>query len=174
MTGVTGVLQDIRPETELRLFAYSYTCLPQTDPQLLAFSNYSVMPLDDRVGLFGRLIYAVLLLLAVNTCKWAAPAISWKTPNLPQYPTYKIVYNLYFDPLAKFPGPRSWSATRLPYIWLLLTVKIVHDVESLHRRYGPVVRVAPNEISFRHVQAWVDIFRPWPGHLQFPKDPLWC
>lgn len=28
---------------------------------------------------------------------------------------------------------------------------------SLHRRYGPVVRVAPNELSYNHPDAWKDI-----------------
>lgn len=123
----------------------------------------------DRFGLFGRLALAVVLILLVNM---PLPKLDSETDFL-QYPLYKVVHNLYFDPLAKFPGPRSWSASRLPYIWSLLRGKIVHDVEKLHRRYGPVVRVAPNEISFAHAQAWDDIFRPRSGHQQFPKDPVW-
>jgi cytochrome P450 len=49
----------------------------------------------------------------------------------------------------------------------------VHDVEKLHRRYGPFVRVAPNEIAFAHEDAWTDIFQGRPGHQQFLKDPTW-
>ena len=49
---------------------------------------------------------------------------------------------------------------------------IVHDIEKLHRIYGPAVRVAPNEISFAKAEAWTDIFRPRPGHSYFPKDPV--
>ena len=93
--------------------------------------------------------------------------------KLLQYPFYKIVYNLYFDPLAHIPGPRSWAATRLPFIRSLLTGKIVHDVEKLHKKYGPVVRIAPNEISFAKAEAWADIFQVRPGHLPFLKDPIW-
>lgn len=36
---------------------------------------------------------------------------------------------------------------------------------SLHRKYGPVVRVAPNELSYNHPDAWKDIMgrRPTPA-----------
>lgn len=32
-----------------------------------------------------------------------------------------------------------------------------HRLLSLHRQYGPVVRVAPNELSYNHPDAWKDI-----------------
>lgn len=35
------------------------------------------------------------------------------------------------------------------------------------------MRVAPNEITFAHPDAWNDIFQIRPGHLPFPKDPIW-
>jgi hypothetical protein len=35
---------------------------------------------------------------------------------------------------------------------------------KLHERYGPVVRLAPNELSFTVPEAWEDIFgRAQPG-----------
>jgi len=55
----------------------------------------------------------------------------------------------------------------------LIKGTIVHDIEKLHRRYGPIVRIAPNEITFAKAEAWIDIFQGRAGHLQFPKDPLW-
>lgn len=33
-----------------------------------------------------------------------------------------------------------------------------HHVKSLHERYGRVVRVAPNELSFTDPAAWRDIY----------------
>jgi cytochrome P450 len=68
------------------------------------------------------------------------------------------------------PGPRSWSATRLPYIWALLQGTIVHDFERLHREYGPVIRTAPDEVTFSDSNAWTDIFS---GNTPFLKDPTW-
>ncbi|SPQ27093.1 67ae26ce-880a-443c-9037-8ef0263fdfe6 [Thermothielavioides terrestris] len=89
------------------------------------------------------------------------------------YPILRAVYNLYFHPLAKIPGPRSWAATRLPFIRALLGGTIVHDIQKLHRRYGPVLRIAPDEVTFANAEAWNDIFQPRPGCPQFLKDPTW-
>ncbi|KAJ3567496.1 hypothetical protein NPX13_g6746 [Xylaria arbuscula] len=42
-------------------------------------------------------------------------------------------------------------------------------VADLHRRYGPVVRIAPNELAFCSPQAWRDIYGTKPGQEEFPK-----
>ncbi|TVY62847.1 Cytochrome P450 monooxygenase aclL [Lachnellula suecica] len=89
------------------------------------------------------------------------------------YPLYRIFYNVYFSPLANLPGPKSWSASRLPFILSLLGGNIVKDVEKIHRKYGKIVRIAPNEISFAHVDAWTEIFQGRPGHAPYSKDPVW-
>ncbi|KAJ0418634.1 cytochrome P450 [Aspergillus carlsbadensis] len=57
-----------------------------------------------------------------------------------------IIYARWFHPLAKFPGPFWASVTR---IWTVLHV-LPGDTEKtqmkLHAKYGPVVRIAPNEL----------------------------
>ena len=50
---------------------------------------------------------------------------------------------------------------------------LVHDVQKIHQKYGDIVRIAPNEISFAKGEAWRDIFAHRPGHLPFPKNPIW-
>ncbi|KAK7717687.1 hypothetical protein SLS64_003182 [Diaporthe eres] len=51
---------------------------------------------------------------------------------------------------------------------------IVHDFQKLHTKYGPVVRIAPDEVTFAQEEAWADIFQPRPDtQLQFLKDPTW-
>lgn len=61
------------------------------------------------------------------------------------YVIIKCIYNRYFHPLAKFPGPFLASITEFYHIYLYLTVAAEHIVdEELHRKYGPVVRKAPN------------------------------
>ena len=45
-------------------------------------------------------------------------------------------------------------------------------VSELHRKYGPVVRVASNEVSFIDEQAWTSIYASHQG-TQFPKSPHW-
>jgi len=83
------------------------------------------------------------------------------------------LYNLTVHPLAKIPGPKTWGASRIPFIRSLLRGTIVHDFEKLHRRYGPILRIAPDEVTFAHPDAWDDIFVAHPGRPQFLKDPTW-
>ncbi|TAQ86122.1 hypothetical protein B7494_g5556 [Chlorociboria aeruginascens] len=89
------------------------------------------------------------------------------------YPIYRALYNLYLHPLSHFPGPRTWAASRLPFICSLIAGTIVHDIEKLHQKYGPILRIAPSEVTFASAEAWTDIFADRPGHLPFPKDPVW-
>jgi averantin hydroxylase len=43
---------------------------------------------------------------------------------------------------------------------------------ELHKQYGPVVRTAPDELSYATSQAWKDVFQHRTGHEEFPKDPI--
>ncbi|KAJ6110234.1 cytochrome P450 [Penicillium sp. IBT 16267x] len=90
------------------------------------------------------------------------------------YPLGRIIYNIYFHPLAHLPDPRNWAATRLPFIWALLRGTIVHDFEKLHREYGTVVRTAPDEVSFASGDAWTAIYANTnrSENRQVLKDPL--
>lgn len=87
------------------------------------------------------------------------------------YPIARVAYNVYFHPLSNVPGPFAWSASRLPFIYSLLKGTIVHDIQQLHRKYGPVIRIAPNEVTFARADAWLDILQP--RSEQFLKDPVW-
>lgn len=72
----------------------------------------------------------------------------------------------------------TWSASRIPFVQALLRGTIVHDFQDLHRQYGPILRIAPDEVTFSTPDAWPDIFQPrsTPGSAQqqqFLKDPTW-
>ena len=57
-----------------------------------------------------------------------------------------VIYLRYFHPLAQIPGPFLASITRL---WLVAKARTWqrHRIEiSLHKKYGPIVRISPNEI----------------------------
>ncbi|OJJ56962.1 hypothetical protein ASPSYDRAFT_47235 [Aspergillus sydowii CBS 593.65] len=100
------------------------------------------------------------------------------------YWTFWIIYARWFHPLAKFPGPFWASITR---VWTVLHV-LPGDAEKaqkkLHERYGPVVRIAPNELitsdpgamktlygvkSYTHKTDFYVAFRPpwarFPDHF---------
>ncbi|KAI1146446.1 cytochrome P450 [Nemania diffusa] len=87
------------------------------------------------------------------------------------YSVLRAIYSIYFHPLSKLPGPRSWSASRLPFIYSLLNGTIVHDIQRLHQIYGPILRIAPDEVTFARADAWTDIF-PLRSD-RFLKDPVW-
>lgn len=81
--------------------------------------------------------------------------------------------NINFHPLAKYPGPKSWAAFRLRYCFSLWNGSLVHDIHAIHRKYGSIVRVAPNEISVARSDGWNDIYCRRAGHQPFPKNPIW-
>lgn len=50
-----------------------------------------------------------------------------------------------------------------------------YEIQKLHARYGDVVRVAPNELSFTSPTAWDDIYSNKDGANPeaFPKSEIW-
>ncbi|KAL4919151.1 cytochrome P450 [Aspergillus aurantiobrunneus] len=83
------------------------------------------------------------------------------------------VYRLYFHPLARLPGPRLRAVSSLPSIYSLLRGRLGFETKQLHDRYGPVVRVSPNELAFNSAQAWEDIYGFKTGGRQnMHKDPI--
>jgi cytochrome P450 len=80
-----------------------------------------------------------------------------------------LVYNVYFHPLAAFPGPKLYGATLWPSMLQSIKGNVVFDWTKLHEEYGPVVRVGPSELSYTTAQAWIDIYGSRPGKGQMPK-----
>lgn len=58
------------------------------------------------------------------------------------------VYDVYFGPLAKFPGPKLRAISLYPLLRTMYTGDDAKDVPALHAKYGPIVRISPNHISF--------------------------
>ncbi|OQE46086.1 hypothetical protein PENCOP_c001G01919 [Penicillium coprophilum] len=67
-----------------------------------------------------------------------------------------------------YPGPVLASISRLPHAGAYVSGRLHTYVRSLHEQYGDVVRIAPDELSFRTEQAWKDIYG---FSTNFPKDP---
>ena len=90
-----------------------------------------------------------------------------------QYLFYTSIRNLYFHPLSKFPGPKIWSMSRLPYIISLLGGGMLDDMTIIHEQYGDIVRLAPDELSFAIKEAWQEIYVHRPGHKNLTKSETW-
>ncbi|KAI1408849.1 benzoate 4-monooxygenase cytochrome P450 [Hypoxylon sp. FL1857] len=84
-----------------------------------------------------------------------------------------IVYNLYFHPLSKIPGPWLAAISDIPYCWWLLGGRQPYKVLELHNKYGHAVRIAPNEVSFNTAQSWKDIYSHRAGHHTFLKGTFY-
>lgn len=78
------------------------------------------------------------------------------------------IYNLYFHPLRKYPGPWFSAATSLPRILGRIRGIEPYHLQWLHDQYGDVVRIGPSELSYTDARAWKDIH----GHsAPVVKDP---
>lgn len=83
------------------------------------------------------------------------------------------IYNRFFHPLSKYPGPFSHHVSYLPRAISLMRGKLGFHVADLHKQYGPVVRLTPNELAFSSPQAWRDIYgHKKTGEPEFPKSEL--
>ncbi|KIW42127.1 uncharacterized protein PV06_05711 [Exophiala oligosperma] len=62
-----------------------------------------------------------------------------------------VIYRLYFHPLAKFPGPKYAAISRWHefYYEVVKQGQFTFKVQELHKQYGPIVRIVPDEI---HIQ----------------------
>ncbi|KAF2027984.1 benzoate 4-monooxygenase cytochrome-like protein P450 [Setomelanomma holmii] len=82
----------------------------------------------------------------------------------------KALYNIYVHALRKYPGPKTWAATRLTWALAMQSGDYHRKIHELHEKYGPIVRVAPDELSFINAEAWKDIY----GNLNIQKNRVWA
>ncbi|TDZ61695.1 Cytochrome P450 monooxygenase aclL [Colletotrichum trifolii] len=85
-----------------------------------------------------------------------------------------ILYNLFAHPLSKIPGPRHYAVSWLPKFYRqVYRADYWKHAKTLHERYGPVVRVGPDELSFCSSRALDDIYGvKTRGRAEFPKDAV--
>lgn len=74
------------------------------------------------------------------------------------YIIYHAVYLYFISPLCKIPGP--WYASLTKWWMVYKTMKGIRakTIHDLHERYGPWVRISPNEVSTCDSEAIVPIY----------------
>lgn len=82
----------------------------------------------------------------------------------------KIFYNLYLHPLSHFPGPKTYAVSSLPVALAQLSGKYHLFTQKAHEKFGNVVRISPNELSFTSAAAWNDIYARRQGNPPLPRD----
>ncbi|EIW84003.1 high nitrogen upregulated cytochrome P450 monooxygenase 2 [Coniophora puteana RWD-64-598 SS2] len=74
-----------------------------------------------------------------------------------------------YHPLASYPGPTMCKLTKFWMAWMSSDGKQHLYVQSLHNEYGDIVRIGPNEVSIRDVNAINSLV----GTAGCPKGPHW-
>ncbi|ROW15980.1 hypothetical protein VPNG_02629 [Cytospora leucostoma] len=83
----------------------------------------------------------------------------------------EVFYNAFLHPLAKVPGPWYCRVSKLPWDYWQWTGRLPQHTARVHAKFGEVVRIGPNELSFANQEAWNDIFAKVPGKEQWPRHP---
>ncbi|PSK33980.1 Isotrichodermin C-15 hydroxylase [Elsinoe australis] len=76
-------------------------------------------------------------------------------------------------PLYKYPGPWTARFSNFAHCRRFLGGRQPFEIHALHEKYGPIVRTAPNDLSFSTSQAWRDIYGARKGHLPFIKSEFY-
>ncbi|KAJ2784772.1 hypothetical protein H4R18_000899 [Coemansia javaensis] len=82
---------------------------------------------------------------------------------------FKVIYERWVTPLAEVPGSLLHSLTSIPMRYYMLRGRMPEFVEALHQRYGPVVRISPQRVSFSDIAAAKQIL----GSHAFVKTPAY-
>jgi cytochrome P450 len=81
----------------------------------------------------------------------------------------KFTYTIYLHPLRSYPGPKLWTATRVMWAHAMQSGDFHLKLRQFHDQYGPVVRIAPDELSYIDPTALKDIY----GNRDIPKSGVW-
>ncbi|EXJ90055.1 hypothetical protein A1O3_03123 [Capronia epimyces CBS 606.96] len=97
----------------------------------------------------------------------AGPALYAWNLNLGAYlgSLVLVVYRLFFHPLQRYPGPWLCKITRFVASWHVITQDSHRWMMKLHEKYGDVVRVSPNELSYINVSVVESIHGAKAGKL---------
>ena len=70
-----------------------------------------------------------------------------------------VLYQRWFHPLAKYPGPFVASFTDLWKVYQMAKTQMPYRLTELHEQYGPIIRTGPNSLSFTDPAAIAPIYQ---------------
>lgn len=120
------------------------------------------------------MVYLQLLLCLVSSFRRSYLSRDVLTTHIQAvlYTFCHAVYNLYFHPLSRFPGPKIAAITRLYYVKYCVSGRLPFNNTKLHAKYGGIVRIAPDELSLNTAEGWRDVYGNRHGKPEMPKDKL--
>jgi hypothetical protein len=84
---------------------------------------------------------------------------------------YLGVYNLFFHPLRHYPGPKLWAVSIVPFAYHQLRGTDIFCILDFHKRFGSVVRIGPNALSYANEAVHHDVLgHRKPGQEEFGKS----
>ncbi|KAH7405628.1 cytochrome P450 [Phaeosphaeria sp. MPI-PUGE-AT-0046c] len=98
-------------------------------------------------------------------------AVSMVGVGILLYICYYIIYQRFFHPLARFPGPFLASLTDLWQVSEMLSLQQPYNLTELHARYGQFVRYGPDKLSTTAEDAIPVVFQK--GGRMFPKTEFY-
>lgn len=92
-----------------------------------------------------------------------------------------VCYRIYLSPLARFPGPRLAAATGLyeAYYQIVKGGTFTWHIDDLHQKYGPIIRIKPNEIHIKDPTYYNTLYAGpgkhrnkdnWFSSISFPQS----
>ncbi|OAQ60423.1 cytochrome P450 oxidoreductase [Pochonia chlamydosporia 170] len=102
--------------------------------------------------------------------------------TLPLFWVVSAIYSCWFHPYADIPGPLGARISRLWLAKQVLQGNIDNVQRALHDKYGPIVRIAPNEVSVSDPAALkliyavnagftkTDFYAPFASHISPNED----
>ncbi|KAI1393512.1 cytochrome P450 [Hypoxylon trugodes] len=84
------------------------------------------------------------------------------------YRLSKAIYNLYFHPLAKFPGPKLAAVSHVyEFYWSIVRDgEFIWEIERMHKKYGPIVRITPRELHIADPTFYNEIYAGNPHRIE--------
>jgi len=76
---------------------------------------------------------------------------------------FVVLYRVCLHPLANVPGPRLAAVSNIWHAYHASHGQMLKLATELHRHYGPVVRVGPNEVWFDCEDAFKAIYGELSG-----------
>ncbi|KAG2414788.1 hypothetical protein HFD88_005976 [Aspergillus terreus] len=80
--------------------------------------------------------------------------------------TAYVVYQVFFSPLAAFPGPFWAKVTYWYWAWRSMRGQAHRDLVDLHQRYGSVVRLGPDYLSVADPKVFREIYKEAGGKFR--------
>ncbi|KAK7612734.1 cytochrome P450 [Phyllosticta paracitricarpa] len=76
------------------------------------------------------------------------------------YLSYLAVKRLVFSPIARFPGPKLAALTRwYEFVYDVIFIgRFNWKVDELHEKYGPIVRINPEELHINDPDFWDEFY----------------